>query len=55
MSQGALAEELGPVREIVVRTLREFREAGIVAGAGPGRTRVLNAEERPRIAAEGPG
>jgi CRP-like cAMP-binding protein len=37
-----LAEELGTVREIVVRSLRELRGRGIIASAGRGRYRVTD-------------
>jgi|SRR5579862_855926 len=36
MTQSALAEELGTVREVVVRTLRAFREQGMISPAGRG-------------------
>lgn len=39
-SQAALAEELGTVREVVVRTLAGFRKAGLITTAGRGRYRV---------------
>ncbi len=38
-----LAEELGTVREVVVRSLRELRRRGIIASAGRGRYRVTGA------------
>ena len=41
-SQKALAEELGTVREVVARTLREFRQDGIIS---PGRTGVWTIED----------
>jgi CRP/FNR family transcriptional regulator len=37
-----LAEELGTVREVVVRSLRELRRRGIIASAGRGRYRVAD-------------
>lgn len=40
-TQGALAEELGTVREVLVRALRQLREAGIVAAEGGGVYRVV--------------
>jgi CRP/FNR family transcriptional regulator, cyclic AMP receptor protein len=43
MTQSALAEELGTVREVVVRALRALRDRGIVSPAGPGRLRILDA------------
>jgi CRP-like cAMP-binding protein len=38
-----LAEELGTVREVVVRSLRELRRRGIITSAGRGRYRVADA------------
>ena len=38
-----LAEELGTVREVVVRSLRELRRKGVIASAGRGRYRVTDA------------
>lgn len=40
MTQQALAEELGTVREVIVRELRRLRQAGLLAAAGGGRYRV---------------
>jgi len=40
--QATLAEELGTVREVVVRTLAEFREAGLIARERRGWYRVTN-------------
>jgi CRP/FNR family cyclic AMP-dependent transcriptional regulator len=40
MSQAALAEELGTVREVVVRELRALRTAGRLQGAGRARYRL---------------
>lgn len=37
-----VAEELGTVREVIVRTLREMREAGLVVSAGRGRYRLTD-------------
>ncbi len=37
MTQGALAEELGTVREVVVRALAALRREGAIAGLGGGR------------------
>jgi CRP-like cAMP-binding protein len=42
MTQAVLAAELGTVREVIVRSLRALREAGLVAPAGRGRLRVTN-------------
>lgn len=41
-SQQELAEELGTVREVVVRALRRLRTAGLIRGAGRGRLLVLD-------------
>ena len=38
-----LAEELGTVREVVVRSLRELRRRGVISSAGRGRYRVTDA------------
>lgn len=53
-SQQALAEELGTVREVVVRTLRRFRQQGLIEPAGRGRYRVRDAGGLTRIAASPP-
>ena len=45
-TQLEVAEELGTVREVVVRALRELRTDGIIAGAGRGRYRIV---DRPRL------
>ncbi len=42
MTQAALAEEIGTVREVTVRALKALREAGLVESAGRGRLRVTN-------------
>jgi len=41
-TQAALAEELGTVREVVVRGLRRLRHEGIVEPAGRGKLRVID-------------
>ncbi len=46
-----LAEELGTVREVVVRSLRELRRRGAIASAGRGRYRVTDARLLAAIAA----
>jgi CRP/FNR family transcriptional regulator, cyclic AMP receptor protein len=51
MTQTALAEELGTVREVVVRTLREFREARLIAPAGRGCVRLVNVDALRRLVA----
>ena len=50
-SQQALAEELGTVREVVVRTLRRFREQGLIEPVGRGRYRVRDADRLARMTA----
>jgi CRP/FNR family transcriptional regulator len=42
MTQTALAEELGTVREVIVRALRSLREIGAIESAGAGKYRVKN-------------
>jgi CRP-like cAMP-binding protein len=42
ITQESLAEELGTVREIVVRTLRVLRERGVIRTAGRGRIEVID-------------
>jgi CRP/FNR family cyclic AMP-dependent transcriptional regulator len=42
MTQSALAEELGTVREVVVRSLRSLRDIGAIESAGAGKYRVSN-------------
>jgi GTP-sensing pleiotropic transcriptional regulator CodY len=42
MTQSALAEELGTVREVVVRSLRALRDTGAIESAGGGKYRVSN-------------
>lgn len=41
-TQTAVAEDLGTVREVLVRTLRQFREAGIIRALGGGRYAVAD-------------
>jgi biotin operon repressor len=40
MSQAALAEELGTVREVLVRSLASLKRSGAVVLAGRGRYRI---------------
>ena len=40
MTQSALAEEIGTVREVVVRALRELRQSGAIESVGDGKYRV---------------
>ncbi len=42
LTQGELAEELGTAREVIVRTLRAFREAGALESDGNARYRILD-------------
>jgi DNA-binding IclR family transcriptional regulator len=42
MTQTALAEELGTVREVVVRSLRGLRQLGAIESAGDGKYRISN-------------
>jgi CRP-like cAMP-binding protein len=42
MTQTALAEELGTVREVVVRALRGLRRVGAIEGVGDGKYRISN-------------
>lgn len=51
-TQQAVAEELGTVREVVVRGLRALREAGLIAAEARGRFRILD-EARLRAIANG--
>jgi PAS domain S-box-containing protein len=50
MTQQRLADCVGTVREVVARTLREFRAEGLVVTAG-GRVEVLDAGRLARVAA----
>jgi CRP-like cAMP-binding protein len=43
MTQTALGEELGTVREVVVRALRGLRQSGAIESLGDGKYRVVNA------------
>lgn len=48
ITQEALAEELGTVREVVVRALAELRASGTIESDGRGRYRVLDADRLER-------
>ena len=50
-TQAEAAEELGTVREVLVRTLRRFREAGFVASPARGRYAVRDQRGLARLAA----
>ncbi len=54
MTQTALAEELGTVREVIVRELRELKEAGAIEGAGDGKYRVADIAILERLAEPSP-
>jgi CRP/FNR family cyclic AMP-dependent transcriptional regulator len=43
MTQAALAEELGTVREVIVRALRALRDSGAIEPAGAARYKVIDA------------
>lgn len=49
-TQTELAEELGTVREVLVRALRSLRDAGAIEGVGAGRYRVTDASVLQRLA-----
>jgi CRP-like cAMP-binding protein len=53
MTQSALAEEIGTVREVVVRTLRELRQSGAIEAVGDGKYRVSNMGTLERLAHTG--
>jgi CRP/FNR family transcriptional regulator, dissimilatory nitrate respiration regulator len=52
MTQVALAEELGTVREVVVRSLLALRRRGAIAPLGGGRYEITDREELQRAAEE---
>jgi CRP/FNR family cyclic AMP-dependent transcriptional regulator len=54
MTQSALAEELGTVREVVVRSLRSLREIGAIESIGAGKYRVSNASLLRKLVESGP-
>ena len=54
-TQAALAEELGTVREVLVRALRALREAGAIESAGDGKYRVADVTVLRRVAQSAPG
>ena len=51
-SQAAVAEELGTVRGVLVRSLRELRESGLIDSAGRGRWLVADRDALTILAAE---
>ncbi|MGH8101815.1 MAG: Crp/Fnr family transcriptional regulator, partial [Chthoniobacterales bacterium] len=50
VTQVQLAEELGTVREVVVRALRSLKESGAIASAGVGKYRVADYSKLKRLA-----
>jgi CRP-like cAMP-binding protein len=54
MTQTALGEELGTVREVVVRALRALRKSGAIESAGDGKYRVMNASILETLAESAP-
>jgi CRP/FNR family transcriptional regulator len=55
VTQAALAEELGTVREVLVRALRALREAGAIESAGDGKYRVADVTILQRVAQSASG
>lgn len=55
VTQSALAEELGTVREVLVRALRSLRQVGAIERAGDGKYRVANVVILRRLAQALPG
>jgi len=53
MTQSALAEEIGTVREVVVRTLRDLRQSGAIESVGDGKFRVASLETLKQLADSG--
>jgi CRP-like cAMP-binding protein len=49
-TQAEAAEELGTVREVLIRALRRFRESRLVASPARGRYRVLDVARLERLA-----
>jgi CRP-like cAMP-binding protein len=54
MTQTALGEELGTVREVVVRALRALRESGAIERVGEGKYRVVNSSILETLAESSP-
>ena len=54
-SQQAVAEELGTVREVLVRSLRELRESGLIDSAGRGRWSVADRDALTSLALDDQG
>ena len=55
VTQAALAEELGTVREVLVRALRALREAGAIESAGDAKYRVADVTILQRVAQSASG
>jgi CRP/FNR family transcriptional regulator len=53
MTQQSLAEELGTVREVVARTLRQLRRNGMIERVGGGRYRIVDRAELVRLLEDG--
>lgn len=53
MTQTALAEEIGTVREVVVRALREIRQSGAIESVGDGKYRVSSLATLQQLARAG--
>jgi CRP/FNR family cyclic AMP-dependent transcriptional regulator len=53
MTQSALAEEIGTVREVVVRTLRDLRQSGAIESVGDGKFRVASLKTLKQLADSG--
>ena len=51
-TQMEVAEQLGTVREVLVRALRQLRQAGVIESAGRGQYLVLNEEALERLLKE---
>jgi CRP-like cAMP-binding protein len=54
MTQTALGEELGTVREVVVRALRALRQSGAIESVGDGKYRVMNSSILETLAESAP-
>jgi CRP/FNR family transcriptional regulator, cyclic AMP receptor protein len=53
LTQTQMAEELGTVREMIVRALRTLRKAGVIAPAGRGRVRIVDRRALMGVAGRG--
>jgi CRP/FNR family transcriptional regulator len=53
MTQTALAEEIGTVREVVVRALRDLRQSGAIESVGEGKYRVSSLSTLQQLARAG--